>query len=119
MPKRREHALLGAGIAVAADWFIARSQARCPSLGELVTCGTLGAVAGQVPDWLEPAVHPGHRSTFHSVGVLATATYLAYRLPANQNITQVGAGMLVAVLAAYGSHLIIDGRTPSGLPLLG
>lgn len=91
-----------------------------PDLAEIIAGAFAGGVAGRVPDILEPAVHPNHRAFFHSVGVLALVgygTYRAYRWEPADDVERVVRWLAVIGGVAYMSHLILDARTPNGLPL--
>lgn len=96
---------------------------------EAFAAGALGALAGVAgagtPDVLEPAFHPNHRSTAHSLTVGAGVTYAtvrAVRTGIDQPMDDVGSRLARSTAAAYGvgyaSHLLLDGGTPKGLPVL-
>lgn len=82
----------------------------------------LAALFTNLPDKLEPAIHPHHRQFFHSVafaGLLTLGMYRVYKwIPETDNerlarfcLLAAGAGILI--------HLVMDSGTPRSLPLLG
>lgn len=107
--------------------------------------GGLGAL---VPDLLEPAIHPLHRSTAHSYVAMSGVIWMDSQLQQWQikirekaleyrrcrELSQNGfgsflfwmgemlcfafAGLIAGILAGYVSHLVLDLVTPAGLPLL-
>jgi membrane-bound metal-dependent hydrolase YbcI (DUF457 family) len=90
--------------------------------GELVAKSILGgsiaAAFGVLPDVLEPATCPHHRSFFHS---FTTASMVCAGLfHANQNRTLSEDEKQLINLAGFGylSHLALDSDTPFGIPLV-
>lgn len=82
----------------------------------------LAACATNVPDLLEPASHPGHRRFFHSftfAGLLGYAGYRVYKWETDGEFEAIVRFALLAGIGAYLIHLLMDARTPKGLPLLG
>jgi inner membrane protein len=73
MPNHNEHfiwgAVAGAGYCLSSSLIRGREI----SIAELLGGALSGAVASKLPDSLEPAIHPNHRSTFHSLCFLAGA----------------------------------------------
>lgn len=87
----------------------------------LVASG-IGYACGTLPDILEPALNnPDHRQFFHSIGVLGLAGYGFYRAfkwePESlfENFLRIVA---MGACGAYAVHLLMDARTPKGLPLI-
>jgi len=76
--------------------------------------GAVGAVAGALPDVLEPPLSPNHRGFFHSVPLLAVPVFGATLLLRRSKT--VLSGLFFSFLVGYGSHLCVDGNTPQGLP---
>ncbi len=77
-----------------------------------IGAGTAGGIA---PDIIEPATTPNHRALFHSkvvfgIGMLVAAKESKDRTPA--------ARIMCSGYAGYISHLVLDARTPKGLPLI-
>lgn len=82
----------------------------------------IAALCGTLPDLLEPALHPNHRQFFHSLVVLGGVGYLLDVLRKWQpkdDFEEITKLALIAAAGAYGIHLIMDGLTPKGLPLVG
>ena len=80
--------------------------------------GAIGAVAGLLPDILEPATSPNHRKIFHST---LTVIGLGMGLAHVQSTTKFGKEEKQVITTAgicYLSHLVLDSNTPAGLPLL-
>ncbi len=107
-----------------------------------------GVVGGLLPDWLEPATSPRHRSTCHSAaagGVALTDLHIARNIEAYLQsrsaeirheahgqcdavlkflqkvwawVVEFFGGAAVGVVAGYVSHLVADMFTPAGLPIL-
>jgi len=78
-------------------------------------CGIIGAA---LPDILEPATNPHHRSLFHS---FATGTVNGFGFNATNKSTTLAEPMKVALRAliiSYLSHLILDATTPRSIPFL-
>ena len=77
-----------------------------------------GSIGGVLPDRLEPAIHPRHRKFFHSIlflGLIAIGLVLLWQ---NDKIAEWIKWSLTALAAALIIHLVIDGFTPAGLPLV-
>lgn len=83
----------------------------------LLGLGT-GIVGGVLPDVLEPATHPNHRGMCHSLAALLSTGYGAVKASSGNRIEPYLRTVAVAGCAAYVSHLILDGETPKGVPLL-
>lgn len=76
----------------------------------------------QLPDLLEPAIHPNHRQFFHSLvfaGLLGTATYKMYQWEPETPIGEALRFVTLVGAAAYFIHLLVDAGSPKSLPLLG
>jgi hypothetical protein len=81
---------------------------------DTVKGGAAGAVAGVLPDVLEPPLSPNHRGIFHSVPLLAVLVFAAILLFGRSKSALLG--LLFSLLVGYISHLWADGNTPRGLP---
>jgi hypothetical protein len=90
-------------------------------LGELLLCAGAGLLSGGVPDVLEPALHPHHRQLAHSVTVGGLLAKFGVERCSFKNgeWDQFHKILAAALIAGYISHLVADGCTPRGLPLLG
>lgn len=77
MPNHNEHLIWGA-VAGAGYCLLSSSVRRREiSLAELLGGALSGAIASKLPDVIEPATHPNHRSTFHSASFLVTTGIVA------------------------------------------
>jgi inner membrane protein len=127
MPNRSAHVLIGVGVGIVASgalgWMDRRSNGelvKLPALLGRVSLGAaIGGLAAMLPDILEPATHPGHRQFFHSIVLLGAIILGSYALGQRFDMSALLKGFMLAAVVGYGSHLIADGLTPSGLPLLG
>ena len=77
-----------------------------------------GAGAAVLPDLLEPADDPNHRSIFHSVTTLLLLTGANIKTWENKELTEDQKLALSILSTAYESHLIADSTTKKSLPLL-
>ena len=118
MPNAKQHALIGAGVGLA-GWFVyCRITQREMKWEEFALAGIGGAVVGLVPDLLEPAIHPNHRSWLHSYACAGLLGYWTKRAWENPALNQLQKAQLTICSLSYLSHLIADGNTAKGLPLL-
>jgi membrane-bound metal-dependent hydrolase YbcI (DUF457 family) len=76
-----------------------------------------GCAGGVLPDILEPASNPHHRKFFHSK-TTAVATAIAGKKAILSKQNPILKSALVGAAAGYGSHLVLDSKTPKGLPLI-
>lgn len=91
---------------------------------KLIKCLSIGALGGLIgpiiPDILEPAHHPNHRSLAHG---FLTGGLICHYLIKNFN-TKIKVGkeierlFLVSTEVAYISHLILDAGTKKSLPIV-
>lgn len=82
----------------------------------------LASVFTQLPDLLEPAVHPNHRQFFHSIAFSCMVSFFAYQLyrwEPDDNFEKVVRFALLVGCGAYLFHLSMDAFTPRSLPLVG
>jgi membrane-bound metal-dependent hydrolase YbcI (DUF457 family) len=84
--------------------------------------GAAAALFTNLPDFLEPATSPNHRSTFHSVACAAFLGMCLHRL--NQWQPQTDSEKLMKcvgmlTISAYLIHLALDFTTAKSLPLIG
>lgn len=80
--------------------------------------GTVGGVAGVLPDVIEPAINPGHRKSFHSIAAAVIATIAANKANKSKAISSEAKEIINISAIAYGSHLFLDSQTPSGIPII-
>lgn len=118
MADSKVHALVGAGTSVVVWVLFCKFTRRQIKLGEVCLAAFAGAVAGLAPDLLEPANHPNHRHFFHSLATAAAIAECNRRAWTNPQVSPEKRALLSLGSAAYLSHLILDGITPKGLPLI-
>ncbi|UOG31801.1 metal-dependent hydrolase [Leptospira noguchii] len=81
----------------------------------LLIGGGLGLVGGMIPDILEPADHPHHRQTAHSVAFVVLLYILIMQTKKKYPSASI---FLDSLLVGYVSHLGLDSTTPMGIPLI-
>ncbi len=82
----------------------------------------LAAICTNLPDILEPAIHPHHRQFFHSVALATLIGGGMYKLGQWETKTEMEKVLKFCLIAAGGSyliHLAMDACTRRSLPLLG
>src|SRR5260370_25371233 len=118
MPNAKEHIVFAAGIGFAGYALYCACFDRQFKFGEALLA-TGSCVLGSLgPDGFEPALHPCHRSVAHSVAAGAASLHTFVN---TDWVTKADPGMnfvLAFVALGYLSHLLLDGQTPKGLPLL-
>lgn len=67
MANRKQHIVLGAAVGVSGYALYSRMKGEKVSLPELIGASLSGIAGAFLPDLLEPATNPNHRSFFHSV----------------------------------------------------
>lgn len=85
---------------------------------ELFGVGLCGGIAGILPDILEPATNPNHRSIVHSITTCTIFYETNKFIQLSDNVTVKQKAFAKSMYGAYGSQLLLDGTTPKGLPLL-
>ena len=147
MPRRSTHAQVGALAGVGAAAFRSRHAPAEHRILETVGGAIGGLCGGLLPDLIEPAETPNHRSIAHSAiagGALTLARLAEWQAAcrtAADNSTKLSllhpigsperssaewdallwrlfAGFLVGLVAGYASHLALDAGTPRGLPFI-
>ena len=87
-----------------------------------LTGAAVASVCTNIPDWLEPALHPHHRQFFHSLAFAAMIGFGMHELSKWEAQTE-GEKLLKFCLMAAGSaylvHLAMDALTTRSLPLVG
>lgn len=115
---KTEHAIIGALVSLGLyGLYKYVKQERPTALGAIGSL-LLGGIAGVLPDIVEPATNPNHRSLFHSITLLAVLTYGNKKVWESQNLTENQKLVISMLSTAYGSHLLSDSSTPKGIPLL-
>ena len=79
----------------------------------------IGCSGAFLPDFFEPPISPSHRKILHSVGMGAAGIPFTiskiYR--GAWTLTPGDRDFLIILSLGYLSHLILDARTPKGLPI--
>lgn len=147
MPNRRVHVTAGAIAGIGAGLATARELPQEHQFIH-VAFATLGGVVGSMlPDMIEPATSPSHRGAFHSLlaagGLTAAAaadwSARCHKRAAECDAKAAGcqidsperndeelkalafralAGLIIGLIAGYGSHLLLDSATSRSLPLI-
>ena len=118
MANSNVHAAVGAGVGVVSYLLFCKFTGREIKFGEACLAGGVGAVAALTPDLLEPALNPNHRRFFHSLAAVAVIAEGNRRVFTNPRVRDQEKFALGLSSTAYLSHLLLDGATPSGLPLI-
>ncbi len=82
----------------------------------------LAAICTNLPDKLEPAIHPHHRQFFHSVAfatLIGGGMYKLYQWETETEMEQLLKCCLLVAGGSYLIHLAMDSCTRRSLPLLG
>jgi inner membrane protein len=118
MANAKEHAVWGLGTGAVTYLLMCTHCKRTVNPGEALICGATGAFMAGVPDLIEPALNPHHRSFFHSVFFGGTLAAIAKAKcgTENQSWQELEKILFAVCVVAYISHLFLDGCTPMGLP---
>ncbi|WP_462272817.1 metal-dependent hydrolase [Methanohalophilus sp.] len=83
---------------------------------EPIFIATIFSIIGAIlPDIIEPAKSPSHRSFFHSFTMLIIAGLFSYHLLTGTESANMS--MIGFLGIGYVSHLVLDSTTPKSLPL--
>ncbi len=118
MADTKTHALIAGVAGVGAYAVYCHRNAQEIRFLDAVTSGLIAVVGGLAPDLLEPAIHPNHRSLFHSLAAGTALIHGTNEVQSNDRITDAAKLILVLLVVGYVSHLIADALTPKGLPVL-
>ena len=118
MANSKTHALVGLGVGVGLYLIWCKAADRKVDLGETLLAGCAGLFMGLLPDILEPALDPNHRRFFHSWSITALIIEGNRRSWENPKLTPEQRAGIALSSAGYLSHLLLDGATPKGLPLI-
>ena len=98
----------------------------------MLSAGT-GVISGRIPDVLEPPINPNHRAFFHSFTFglvlgfgmkelrrIIKAKAMERKVRGNPSIsgTEILLGLFFVVLLVILLHLVMDGFTKRGLPII-
>jgi membrane-bound metal-dependent hydrolase YbcI (DUF457 family) len=112
----KQHLLLGGAIGFCGYIAYRLVEEKPIDLLELILFSIGGAIVGILPDILEPATNPNHRSFFHSIISLLLLLCGDYILLQNEGVSEELKALITTLSMAYGSHLLADSSTPKGLP---
>ena len=115
---KSEHAIIGALVSLGLYGVYKYSKQEKPTVHGAIGSLLLGGIAGVLPDIVEPATNPNHRSLFHSIALLVILAYGNKKAWESQNLTEDQKLVISMLSAAYGSHLVSDGSTPKSIPFL-
>ncbi len=124
MANFKTHALVGAAAGLGVTvWEHRKIKEKDPNaeldIWKLLINLCAGMAGAILPDKIEPAIHPNHRTTFHSLASGGGSVYLAKKLMTEPAFIHPGFKYpILAFALGYCSHLDLDGTTPKGLPLL-
>jgi len=137
MSSRDTHDLAGAIVGAAVGGLAAKhAGSDNHEILAAVAGGALGGIFGsRLPDTIEPATHPRHRSTAHSMMVAGGGLLVAHEAvpsfldgwrsgrtfltPGERVLGAFMRGAAIGAPAGYASHLALDATTPAGLPIFG
>jgi len=115
---RIEHAVVGALVSLGAYSLYKCLKQETPTVTGALGSIILGGFAGALPDLIEPATSPNHRSCFHSVALLAILAHGNQKIWESQNLTEHQKLAISLFSAAFGSHLLSDSGSAKGIPLI-
>jgi len=87
-------------------------------LSNLALSGLAGALSAALPDVLEPAVDPNHRSLCHGGLAVCGVAYGLRKVVTTAEMPDWLGALARGALVGYASHLVLDATSPKGLPLL-
>lgn len=87
--------------------------------GRLASSAAGGLLGSLAPDKFEPADSPHHRSLCHSWIALSGSVYAISKTINNMgNVNPHVAAFTRGLSVGYTSHLLLDAKTPKGLPVI-
>jgi len=109
--------------AVAVGGIVAHHEKRSGA----VTCkpiisASLASLLTNLPDVIEPSLHPHHRQFFHSIAFAAALIFAGkqiYEWSPNEDWQKMLRYVLLIGGGAYLTHLVLDATTPRSIPLIG
>lgn len=113
-----EHMVIGGLLGFGGYLFYCFVKQRPADIFEAFLSLVGGAFVGLLPDIIEPATNPNHRGIFHSIGLFSLLIYGEYKVLQSESLTEDQKAAISTLIAAYGSHLVADGTTRKGLPII-
>jgi membrane-bound metal-dependent hydrolase YbcI (DUF457 family) len=117
MANRAEHEFWGA---IAGGTVATFNKDASKWVANPVTGAFIGQIAGRLPDILEPATSPNHRSFFHSwlfLGILGFGLFITYKWKPQSKWEKAFRLFILIIGGAYVSHLALDSLTKRSLPI--
>jgi membrane-bound metal-dependent hydrolase YbcI (DUF457 family) len=121
MPNAKVHAQIGAAAGAATYAAMSFHYERKMDLLEAGFCALTGMAFAALPDLIELALTPNHRSTAHSVVILLLllALIISFCRDEDGKREEFVKMVVASAGAGYVTHLFADGCTPKGLPIFG
>ena len=135
MPNGTTHLLAGAICGALVSPVIQNSlhEKEKVEFGHLMLSAGTGVISGRIPDIIEPPINPNHRAFFHSFtfGLILgfgmkelwktiKAKAMVRKVQGNPSVsgTEILLGLFFVVLLVILLHLVMDGFTKRGLPII-
>ena len=112
MPNAIAHAQIGAVAGAATYLAMSARLKREMSPIEMGACCSIGLAFAAIPDIIEPALTPNHRSIAHSVVVLLILIAFLFWY-----CHQFKKMVVASAAVGYLTHLVADSGSPKGLPI--
>jgi membrane-bound metal-dependent hydrolase YbcI (DUF457 family) len=113
-----EHGILGALISLGLYGLYKYTRRENPTIRGALGSVVLGGFAGVLPDLLEPATSPNHRSFFHSSILVSALAYGNQKLWQSRTLTSDQKLAISLFSVAFGSHLVSDSATAKSIPII-
>jgi len=113
-----EHFAIGGITTFLAVCMLQRQEGGIVDLKKATILSLVGGSIALLPDALEPATNPNHRSFFHSISFGLGLIWLNSSLKENENLSAETKTLFSLMSLAYGSHLLADSTTPMELPII-
>jgi membrane-bound metal-dependent hydrolase YbcI (DUF457 family) len=94
------------------------TKPRSVQIGPLLTRTVAARYGSLAADWLEPACHPHHRKSAHSVAAGAVLLLIYFGCRRNPEVQGLLRECVSGFALGYLSHLVLDACTPYGIPLV-
>ena len=114
---RTGHLVLGGIVGAGGYLLLCKRFEQQPTLAGFAVSTLGGTALGILADVLEPALHPNHRSFFHSATLIAGVGTGLMKMWENPEISPESKILLTVLGCAYVSHPLADALTPKGIPL--
>lgn len=123
MPNFKTHAIAGVASGIGVTLYdYQKNKNKDPNVDfdflQLLINIIAGFTGAALPDKLEPAYHPNHRSTCHSLSAAALNGWGMNVTENLENLDPRWKSVIKSLSFGYLSHLALDLSTPKGLPLL-